>query len=48
VLTVVRAVGGLTLGLGYALRLFQVGNVQAYAFIFGLGVVTLIYFLVFR
>ncbi|MCX6981149.1 MAG: NADH-quinone oxidoreductase subunit L [Verrucomicrobia bacterium] len=48
VLTVVRAVGGLTLGLGYALRLFQVGNVQAYAFIFGLGVVGLIWFLIFR
>jgi len=48
VLTIVRAVGGLTLGLGYALRLFQVGNVQAYAFIFGLGVVGLIWFLVFR
>jgi NADH-quinone oxidoreductase subunit L len=48
VLTVVRAVGGLTLGLGYALRLFQVGNVQAYAFIFGLGVVGLIWFLILR
>jgi NADH-quinone oxidoreductase subunit L len=48
VLLVVRAIGGVTLGLGYALRLFQVGNVQAYAFIFGLGVVGLIYFLVFR
>ena len=48
VLLVVRAAGGVTLGLGYALRLFQVGNVQAYSFIFGLGVVALIYFLVFR
>ena len=45
---IVRAAGVATVGLGYALRLFQVGNVQAYAFIFGLGVVTLIYFLVFR
>jgi NADH-quinone oxidoreductase subunit L len=45
---IVRAAGVATLGLGYALRLFQVGNVQAYAFIFGLGVVGLIYFLVFR
>ena len=45
---IVRAAGVMTVGLGYALRLFQVGNVQAYAFIFGLGVVTLIYFLVFR
>ncbi len=48
VLGITRAVSGLTLGLGYALRLFQVGNVQAYAFIFGLGVVGLIYYLVFR
>ncbi len=45
---IVRATGVVTVGLGYALRLFQVGNVQAYAFIFGLGVVALIYFLVFR
>jgi NADH-quinone oxidoreductase subunit L len=45
---IVRATGVVTVGLGYALRLFQVGNVQAYAFIFGLGVVGLIYFLVFR
>ncbi len=48
VLIFVRAIGGMTLGLGYALRLFQVGNVQAYSFIFGLGVVALIYLLVFR
>ena len=45
---IVRAAGVATVGLGYALRLFQVGNVQAYAFIFGLGVVGLIYLLVFR
>jgi len=45
---IVRATGVAMVGLGYALRLFQVGNVQAYAFIFGLGVVALIYFLVFR
>jgi NADH-quinone oxidoreductase subunit L len=45
---IVRAAGVATVGLGYALRLFQVGNLQAYAFIFGLGVVGLIYLLVFR
>ena len=45
---IVRAAGIATVGLGYALRLFQVGNVQAYAFVFGLGVVALIYFLVFK
>ena len=35
-------------GLGSLLRLFQVGNLQAYAFLFGLGIVGLIYFTVFR
>ena len=30
------------------LRLLQVGNLQAYAFLFGLGIVGLIYFTVFR
>jgi hypothetical protein len=30
------------------LRLIQVGNLQAYAFLFGLGVVALIYFAVLR
>ena len=45
------AVGGAsggTWGLGTLLRLFQVGNLQAYAFLFGLGIVALIYFAVFR
>jgi NADH-quinone oxidoreductase subunit L len=35
-------------GLGALLRLFQVGNLQAYAFLFGLGIVALIYFAVFH
>ncbi len=35
------------IGLGYVMRLFQVGNLQAYAFFFGLGAVILIWFLVF-
>src|SRR5437667_106495 len=45
------AVGGSsrgTWGIGALLRLIQVGNLQAYAFLFGLGVVALIYFVVFR
>jgi NADH-quinone oxidoreductase subunit L len=45
------AVGGAsrgTWGIGAVLRLIQVGNLQAYVFLFGLGVVALIYFTVFR
>jgi hypothetical protein len=30
------------------LRLFQVGNLQAYAFLFGLGIIGLLYFTIFR
>jgi NADH-quinone oxidoreductase subunit L len=45
---VVRGLGMAAWGLGFGLRLFQFGNVQGYAFIFGLGVVGLIYFLIFR
>ncbi len=33
---------------GYILRLFQLGNLQAYAFFFGAGVLALLYFLVMR
>ena len=35
-------------GIGALLRLIQVGNLQAYAFLFGVGVVAVIYFAVFR
>jgi NADH-quinone oxidoreductase subunit L len=45
------AVGGSsrgTWGVGALLRLIQVGNLQAYAFLFGLGVVALIYFALLR
>jgi NADH-quinone oxidoreductase subunit L len=35
-------------GFGSLLRLMQVGNLQAYAFIFGLGIIWLIYFVLFR
>src|SRR5205809_3739381 len=37
-----------TLGIGALLRLIQIGNLQAYLFLFGLGIVALIYFAVFH
>jgi NADH-quinone oxidoreductase subunit L len=45
------AVGGSsrgTWGVGALLRLIQVGNLQAYVFLFGLGIVAVIYFTVFH
>lgn len=45
---VARGLGMVAWGGGFVLRLFQIGNVQAYSFIFGLGVVGLIWFLIFR
>jgi len=45
------AVGGssrATWSIGALLRLVQVGNLQAYAFLFGLGIIALIYFALFR
>ena len=45
------AVGGTsggTWGIGALLRLVQLGNLQAYLFLFGLGIVALIYFTVFH
>jgi len=44
----VRATSSATFGVGSLLRLFQVGNLQAYAFLFGLGIVAIIYFTLFR
>jgi NADH-quinone oxidoreductase subunit L len=44
---VVRGLGGLTWGTGFALRFLQIGNLQAYAFLFGVGVVLLLYFILF-
>ncbi len=44
----IRGASATTWGLGSILRLFQVGNLQGYAFLFGLGIVGLIYFTVFR
>ena len=43
----VHGTSGGTWGVGALLRLIQVGNLQAYGFIFGLGIVALIYFVVF-
>jgi NADH-quinone oxidoreductase subunit L len=44
----VRGASGGTWGIGALLRLLQVGNLQAYSFLFGLGIVALIYLAVFR
>ncbi|MBA2586111.1 MAG: NADH-quinone oxidoreductase subunit L [Chthoniobacterales bacterium] len=44
----VRGLSSATWGIGALLRLFQVGNLQAYSFLFGLGIVGLIYFTIFR
>jgi NADH-quinone oxidoreductase subunit L len=44
----IRGASTTTFGLGSLLRLFQVGNLQGYAFLFGLGIVGLIYFTIFR
>jgi NADH-quinone oxidoreductase subunit L len=44
----VRGLSGAAWATGFALRLLQFGNLQAYAFLFGLGVVATIYLLVFR
>jgi NADH-quinone oxidoreductase subunit L len=43
----VRGLGGITWGAGFALRFLQIGNLQAYAFLFGAGVVLLLYFILF-
>jgi NADH-quinone oxidoreductase subunit L len=43
---VVRGAASLTWGLGYAFRMLQFGNLQGYAFIFGAGVVTLMYLMI--
>ena len=43
----VKGVSGGTWGAGFMLRFLQVGNLQAYAFFFGLGVVLLVYLALF-
>jgi NADH-quinone oxidoreductase subunit L len=45
---VVGGSSGGTWGIGALLRLVQMGNLQAYLFLFGLGIVALIYFAVFH
>jgi len=42
------AFAGGSYGLGLVLRFLQIGNLQAYAFLFGAGVVALIYYILFR
>jgi NADH-quinone oxidoreductase subunit L len=45
---IVRGLSGVTWGVGFALRFLQVGNLQAYSFLFGLGVIALLYLAVIR
>ncbi len=45
---IVRGLSGGTWSAGFVLRLLQVGNLQAYGFLFGLGVIGLIYFAIFH
>ncbi|HEX4085388.1 MAG TPA: NADH-quinone oxidoreductase subunit L [Chthoniobacteraceae bacterium] len=44
---IVRGVSGAAWVTGFVLRFLQLGNLQAYAFLFGLGSVALIYFFLF-
>ena len=45
---IVRGLSGGVWGSGFLLRLLQVGNLQAYGFLFGLGIIGLIYFAIFH
>ena len=45
---IVRGLSGGVWGSGFLLRLLQVGNLQAYGFLFGLGIIGLIYFTIFH
>jgi len=44
---IVRGLSGGVWSSGFLLRLLQVGNLQAYGFLFGLGIIGLIYFTIF-
>jgi NADH-quinone oxidoreductase subunit L len=44
---IVRGLSGATFWSGFALRFLQIGNLQAYAFLFGIGVVLLLYIILF-
>ena len=45
---IVRGISGAVWVTGFVLRFLQLGNLQAYAFLFGAGSVALIYFFLFR
>ena len=45
---VVRLLSGGTYAAGFALRTFQMGNLQAYSFLFGAGIVALLYYVALR
>lgn len=47
-LLIVQVPSKLTWATGFVLRFLQIGNIQAYAFFFGAGVVGLLYVLIFR
>lgn len=44
---IIRGTAGLVWSTGYMLRFFQTGNIQAYAFVFGVGVVAILYYTLF-
>jgi NADH-quinone oxidoreductase subunit L len=44
----VRTIAGCTWATGFTLRFLQFGNLQGYAFLFGLGVVALFYYLILK
>jgi len=44
----VRLIGSTTWGAGFVLRQFQVGNLQGYAFLFGVGVIALLYYVIIK
>jgi NADH-quinone oxidoreductase subunit L len=44
----VRGLSGAAWAVGFTFRFLQMGNLQGYAFIFGFGVIAMIYLLVFR
>jgi NADH-quinone oxidoreductase subunit L len=45
--SLVRGLSSATWGFGFALRFLQTGNLQAYVFLFGVGVVLLLYYILF-
>jgi NADH-quinone oxidoreductase subunit L len=45
---IVRGISGIAWVTGFVLRFLQLGNLQAYSFLFGAGSVVLIYFFLFK